>query len=549
MSPRAFCFLILTWLWTVSCLQVTPNSECAALCLDQPNGNVEDSTASSTNSSDIVCRDGDYSSKPTGIKFKNCLNCLQESTAVSGDESDVLWFLHNIRFAVDVCLFGFPRSPDAISSPCDIDHACGPLGEALRFDTLDSENGADLGYCTAANGVFKDSSVEACYQCLQTSPEQNYFANFMIALNAGCKQTPEAGALLGLQGSLFSQAQINITDPLSNVTLPGDDNPATGMTTGTIIGIAIGAALLLLGGISLFVVHRRRERRYNKNTSEYPDFDAQEGNGPNRAPIKGGFASVDYKSSPSMMSDYELRAQMAYTNNAEFYDDLEKMMHSQRQNYHLDPHSIQRGAGSALPTHPAYVPRAMDRVSSRSAIPEVPRPVKYQKPDSYALQQYLEAGEDAVSIHLPPPPPRTAASSRESNRSPSSADSATTNLLQAARPPPPPPLAKKHSKVPSLSLPSVPQIRIPKRYSPPQIQVQTATPIGGASDDDNSDSGISKPLTTHERRFQDHSGYGGDRQPHPLQSNAHIVEQQAQAWPRLGGVEADLQTGKSSFYG
>ena len=93
MIPISYLPLLFSLPWAVSSLQVTPGSECAALCLDKPDGNADDPAASSTGANDIVCRDSDYSSKPTGIKFKNCLECLQDSPSVEGDESDALWYL------------------------------------------------------------------------------------------------------------------------------------------------------------------------------------------------------------------------------------------------------------------------------------------------------------------------------------------------------------------------------------------------------------------------------------------------------------------------
>lgn len=372
----------------------------------------------------------------------------------------------------------------------------------------------------------------------------------MIALNAGCQQTPEPGTLLGLHGTLFSQNQINITDPPSNAALPTEDDSSTGIPTGTIVGIVVGAALLILGAAGLFFVHRRRERRHRNNDLDSPDYDVPRESSHVATLHKGNLVSVDSKPRPSIMSHYELKAQRAYTNNAEFYDDLEKKMYIPRQNYNLHPNDIntQKGPGSNLPTHPAYVPRAPSRASSRTPTSEVSRPVKYHKPDSWALQQYLDANEDATSIHFPPPP-RTAAPSRESNRSPSPAGSANTHLIQALRPAPPPPSrSDKKSKLPSLSLPSVPQIRVPKKYSPPQIQIETATPIDSVNNE--GDSGISKPITILERRFQDRSGYGGSREPQrPLSSNTDIVEQYVVMQPTPDGGEVAEQTSKSAFYG
>jgi hypothetical protein len=77
----------------VLALQVTPDSECAALCSDGSNTTLSDASLSRTNSSDIVCGDSEYSKTGKGIRFKNCLNCLQKSEATWEEESDVFWFL------------------------------------------------------------------------------------------------------------------------------------------------------------------------------------------------------------------------------------------------------------------------------------------------------------------------------------------------------------------------------------------------------------------------------------------------------------------------
>ena len=74
-------------------LQVTPNSECAALCSDGSNSTLGDAGATNTNSSDVVCQDDEYTKSGKGIRFKNCLNCLQKSTDAWKQESDVFWFL------------------------------------------------------------------------------------------------------------------------------------------------------------------------------------------------------------------------------------------------------------------------------------------------------------------------------------------------------------------------------------------------------------------------------------------------------------------------
>ncbi|OTA90249.1 hypothetical protein M434DRAFT_398126 [Hypoxylon sp. CO27-5] len=530
----------------VSCLQVTPGSQCAAVCLDQPDGDSQDPTASTTNSRDVTCLDGQYNATSAGIKFKNCLNCLQESKAVKGTENDVSWYLYNLRYTLDVCLFGFPNATKPVSSPCDIDYGCAPLAEALKYG-LNTNNGTEFGYCTAGNGAFSNSTIETCYQCFRSSADQIYLSNFLLALQAGCQQTPQPGTLLGISGKLFSETPIGITPPSADNSTGTDNSNSTGMATGTVVGIATGSSLLFLGSIGLFVVHHRREKRareqHNGMCSEY---DPRIGSSSITAPNRGAFTALDSKPHVAMMSDYELKAQKAYTNNAEFYDMLEKEMFSRRANYHLDPRSGHLDPNGALPTHPAYIPGNVSRTPSRNTTPVPPPAVKYHAPDSYALQQYLNAAEDAIPSFLPPPP-SSHPPSRTPNRSPSPADSSTARLLQA-QPPPPPPPPQSHSKVPSLSLPTVPRIRIPKKYSPPQIYVQGATPVDAAAKS-SGDMQISEPLTIHERRFQDRSRYGI---PHgtqaPLRSDTDIIEQQIPQPPRFK-EDLDIKTGDSSFYG
>lgn len=76
-----------------SALQVTPGSSCSSVCLDSETGNALDPAASTTDVSDIACYDVDYYSTTVGVKFKNCLECLQTSKNASESESDVSWFL------------------------------------------------------------------------------------------------------------------------------------------------------------------------------------------------------------------------------------------------------------------------------------------------------------------------------------------------------------------------------------------------------------------------------------------------------------------------
>ncbi|KAI1747356.1 hypothetical protein F4782DRAFT_521364 [Xylaria castorea] len=505
MTP--YVILLLSWISFLpygSTLQVTPGSTCAAFCLDNPESDPLSPGSSNTATRDVTCTDDSFDNSATGIKFKNCVDCLQKSNATSSNESDVSWFLYNVRYSVDVCLFGFPDDSKSISSPCNINWACQPLKTALEAGNLD-DTGDQLGYCTADGNFTTAHHIDDCVKCLASSPSQGHLANFMTALKAGCEQKPAPGALIGLSGSLFAGESVNITSPPAQISTGNNGGSGFGITsTGAIVGISIGGALLLLGGLALFWIHHRRQKRMFGRISS-PDNDSRTGNR-STTPFAGGFSSAE-KGTTSQMSDYELHAQMNYTSNAEYYKALERGIHMNRADYAADP-NMSRSGPQNIPTHPAYLPRTHSRQgSSQEATPQPQRPIKTNKPDSYAIQAYLNAAEDAGAFDLLPPPPpgpppaavfrgpspnQYPPHSRNSSldgRGPSPDRRPLLNAVVPSTggtpnpppPPPPPPPATRPSKVPSLAFPSVSRIRVPKKYTPPKISVQAATPVDEGS--------------------------------------------------------------------
>ncbi|KAM5342551.1 hypothetical protein ACJ41O_013517 [Fusarium nematophilum] len=539
---------ILLLLTTIHALQFTPDSECAALCTDGSNSTSTKSNPSQTNATDIVCEDDDFKSSGTGIRFKNCINCLQKSEDTWEDESDVYWFLYNVRYAFDVCLYSYPDEVESgtINSPCNIEGACGALEDALEESLLDVNNDNQFDYCEADNSVLDSSSYRECISCLRSTSSQKYLANFLVALKAGCKQRPEPGDVIGLSDQIFTPSAINITDPKTNETLPGDGGaPVGAMTTGTIVGIAVGSALGFVSLVYLLWLYCRRSRREGEKIDS-PAPDAPMNHRPSYGIQKSSYFSGSSGRSASSTPDPKRPGDHARSlSNAEYYDMLEQGVRSQQPtpvNYHYAPHSVSNGPNGALPAHHAYIPRVASRLGESNS-PTPPRnTLRTNTPDSYALQTYLSAGHDAsadptrvanaASYH-------SAASSLAGSRNPSPA---RQPLNAEPSPAVPAPAATTRSKIPNFAFPSLTKLVIPGKHAarPPQLNVQEATPL----DEPKPDMNISNPLAIMDPRFTDKPLGGG-----PVLATEPPAGFNEAYSKRLEDNRSPLLSGNSRIYG
>lgn len=90
-------------------LQVTPNSPCASVCVDRENLDLGDPNSSNTGPSDLTCKDAEYAKTHIGVKWQNCMTCLQTSSFSQGSESDQGWFLcMSLSLSSFLFLFFFP---------------------------------------------------------------------------------------------------------------------------------------------------------------------------------------------------------------------------------------------------------------------------------------------------------------------------------------------------------------------------------------------------------------------------------------------------------
>ncbi|KAH7033504.1 uncharacterized protein B0I36DRAFT_321591 [Microdochium trichocladiopsis] len=519
---------LLTFSHYTSALQVTPGSACAAVCLDNPEDNPNDPIKSTTTPKDVVCTDSKYTTQAAGIKYKNCLQCLQSSHVSKGTESDADWYLYNLRYTVNVCLYGYPNvtMEQLVSSPCNTEYACQPFEDALQVGILNPDKTGALDYCTADGGSFTGPRFSSCVKCLQSSADQTYLANFMIALMGGCDYRPNSETLLGLSSSVFQSAEVEVIDPSANTTL-SEGNTTQGMSVGAIAGIAIGAGLLFLGGTALFwVYYRKQKRMYNLDPREISHPRMYDHGMPPHF-MGGGMRSLHSKNNSLASSfDAQMKPAPVFNYTQKLYQQDARSITSAgigHTNYNFDPHQRAQGPNAALPTHPAYIPHTMSRAGltrspsppqpnhqrsqmEHEGAPEGPQFQERQKPPkprtlsslsifpqmSTAAHARVEAYvlDDSNSHPLPvheglPQLPRAVVTAGTGSRGPSPAfsnhqhatpprgpspnDDPTARLLPNGGFPPPPPPPPAASRAIKLSMPTVPKLRTAKQYTPPQI--------------------------------------------------------------------------------
>jgi hypothetical protein len=239
----------------VAGLRVTPGSPCAAFCLDD---DADASTKITTKNDEITCYDDEFSSTPEGQKFQRCLTCLQDSTFSAAGESDVSWYLYNLRFSFSHCLFG-PSSETGIgSNPCVTSEACGALQEALKDGLSDPTAETEFEFCGGNAGTLAGDSYDRCYSCV--AHDFHYLSNFLVALDAGCQQQPAPGAVLGINETVFTDNTIQVVDP--SAPMDGSAYESSGLTTAAIAGIAVGAVVVLLFAVACgYMQFRKRKNR------------------------------------------------------------------------------------------------------------------------------------------------------------------------------------------------------------------------------------------------------------------------------------------------
>ncbi|ODA84083.1 hypothetical protein RJ55_02601 [Drechmeria coniospora] len=188
------------------------------------------------------------SGSPCAGALARCLTCLETSGYAQGDDSDQKAFLYNLRYTLSYCVFGLPNATAQVASnPCITSEACGRLSRALGSGITAPVKENDYAYCDVDSGVVRGPYLESCRQCLRAGGNRNYLSNFLIALDAGCRQMPSGGLVIGLSSSVFANSTVEITQPTAPAPAgqrPSSDGPP--LSVGAIIGIVFGSLAFVL---------------------------------------------------------------------------------------------------------------------------------------------------------------------------------------------------------------------------------------------------------------------------------------------------------------
>ncbi|CZR59234.1 uncharacterized protein PAC_09126 [Phialocephala subalpina] len=459
-SFTVFCLIacLFTSVWG---LQVTPNSACARICMDDPTADVSDPNVSNTLGQDIVCNDADYSSTSVGRKFKQCLTCLQNSTASSGSENDQGWFFYNLRYAFNTCIYAATNASDPISTPCSTNTVCAPLQSALQTGMQDpSTMGGQYSYCTSNNNAFVGSNLGICQSCLRENSDVFYLSNFLVALDAGCLQQPNT-TVVGLNSTLFTNTQVAIVVPaISQV--PKNHKP---LSEGGIIGIAVGGAVVIIILIAIgFICHKKRRNARRLKLLQSP-LDERFGASEISAPNKGAFSSpqispsthkdsINLKEAPKVRNFSFSRPtppQRAGEWTGESPGRTSTVFSSSPPGYDVSPASSPPNSGrSSIPTHHAYIPPEYTPPSRNSTSPlyvPPPAPSPPQQPPHGMPASYPQRSQSALGVRTTGSAPNNTSPNYVHRSLPS-----TSSIRTRSNAPPPVSVARNPSTTSRLTI-------------------------------------------------------------------------------------------------
>lgn len=285
----------------------------------------------------------------------------------------------------------------------------------------------------------------------------------MVALQVGCRQEPEPGEPLGISGTPFTRSNLKVTTGSDDDEEEGDPGASpNSLTTGAIVGIAVGVALFVFGGAALCFIYRRKKR---KNSGALPSTPWRPGGGGGEGGSGGAWKEGGNERSGSPGMTWGGASREVGEGGMVAGRRVIGRADGGNGNYgHAAPgRTHDRGDSlSSIPAHPAYIPGA-----SRNNTPTPPPAQRHRNP-------FENSSVSSMSSSPSPPPAGRVSPPRQP---PTPLELVVTAPQERRQPPadfvlPPPPASK--TRVPSVSIPA-PGPRTPKKYTPPSIVIDAPT--------------------------------------------------------------------------
>ncbi|KUM64358.1 hypothetical protein ACN42_g2717 [Penicillium freii] len=269
----------------VYCLEVAPDSGCSDLCVDKigPATNISDPLSSGTFPTDLVCEDSQINGTDVAVvgrKWQQCVSCEASSdTSTPGinsdNETDVFWFIFNVRYNFDWCVFGYPSNNETTTAMTACGQICNAILDPMTNKLFTESESNRYEYCTRDDGAFKDHA-SSCQQCLEKVEGASILANYIKALQIVCEQQPVMGKPLELGFNVFAtssstsvtssattsttSATISTNSAAKTDSNQNKNNSRVKIAVG--VGVGVGGAILLTA-VGLLLWRRRKLTNIN----------------------------------------------------------------------------------------------------------------------------------------------------------------------------------------------------------------------------------------------------------------------------------------------